>query len=192
MYVQTKGDDPKVIVPWRQIVACIALYAEADDDTKESIRRSWHKDLIKYAVAATRWMRVVGPMGATICTLLDMQWKPLHPCRWMPPQQDHYEDFTTHPHISDHRMLHLIERHLRTQLWCNAADDFTRAGFQEGLPDFAATGKAYKQLVKEELFTEAKALEVALVNKSWTARRIRDEEVLVAEADKEKVSAALL
>ena len=137
-----KSYDPRIVIPWTQIEAWILLYMEADSDYREVTTVCWHKMLSKLQDASTRWMRVIGPLSATISTLLDMQGKPAHPCRWIPGGSSDYVDFAEHPHISDHRMLHLVENSLTQKVWADVADTGIQAGFEEGIPDFEAVNEA--------------------------------------------------
>ena len=74
-----KTFDPKVTIPVGQIETWMELFYNANQDKKKIITECWHKALAKLKGDAGRWMRVIGPMTATICTLLDMEWSPTHP-----------------------------------------------------------------------------------------------------------------
>ena len=87
-FKKCKSVDPKISLPIKQLSAWMRLYSEADEDKKQRILKCWHKTLRKLQHPGGRWMQARGPLAATICTLLDMEWKPLHPCKWKPKDED--------------------------------------------------------------------------------------------------------
>lgn len=106
----------------------------------------------------TRWMKVRGPMSATIGTLLDLGWRPVHPTSWIPSQNcDDYVDFYENHRVSEHKVIHMIEKDLTKKIWREADDGGTNGGFRKGKPSMHTINRAYKQLEKEEKHQESKA-----------------------------------
>jgi hypothetical protein len=166
------------------------LYTEADERKKAKINRCWHKALKKLQHPEARWLHARGPMTATICTLLDMGWTPIHPCKWLPNDTDDKQntiDFNRTEGVTNFEVKHLIEQHLTNKVWKEAADDGTNSGYAEGKPILTAVDKAYKYLNSKGMHEEAKALQTVILNKSWTAGR-RHQEGLTKEEEGEDAS----
>ena len=143
------------------------------DEKKDIIQKNWHKTLRQLQNPDGRWMKVKGPMAATICTLLDMKWKPIHPCKWMPHDSEEIEDFSGVEGVTNHKVKHLAEKHLTDSIWKEAADDNDNGGYEKGKPDLTAASRAYDFFTKKEMHEEAKALQTVILNKSWTAERVQ-------------------
>lgn len=56
-----------------------------------------------------RWMKVKEPMAATIRTLLDMNWKPIHPSKCVPEGEQEAVDFNEVADVTAQREAHGAE-----------------------------------------------------------------------------------
>ena len=79
--------DPRVTLPLEQVKAWIGIWNRAKCSDKTRIKKQWAKQYAKLAKVRhdIRWMMVRGPIGATITTLVELGWKPIHPYRWITP-----------------------------------------------------------------------------------------------------------
>ena len=81
--------DPAVTVTVG-IVAYFLKRVRADGAMLERINTVWSRALHRFESLApqVRWNAVTGPLGALICTLLDMGWRPARPHLWTDHQGD--------------------------------------------------------------------------------------------------------
>ena len=63
--------DPRSTAPLDQLVAWVSLYLDADQTMKDSIAECWPITLRKLSQSECKWPKVIGPLSATIATLLD-------------------------------------------------------------------------------------------------------------------------
>ena len=148
------------------------MWARAAVDTKGSISKRWTKAYRTIAAAGNRWLRVRGPITATIATLLDRGFKPLSPTQWLTPDGQYISNFDHEPGISQYHVLDQIQRMLELKQWEAASSHHNGSGLASGLPCLAPTSRAYNDLIKKGKLEEAAALEAVVVNKVWTKERM--------------------
>ena len=77
--------DPRVTIPLQKIRSWMSLWGRSNPHTKRRLKKSWHKLYRKLAQSKARWQCARGTASATICTLLDLGWKPIQPEKWITP-----------------------------------------------------------------------------------------------------------
>ena len=113
--------DPRVTMPYTQIKAWIGLWRRSCKSIRTILRKTWQKLYRKLAKAKSRWQMVRGPASATISTLLDLGWKPVHPDSWITDSGLEWARFDAVEGVTHHHVLHVIEQQLTQRLWCHAA-----------------------------------------------------------------------
>ncbi len=76
------GADPAIRVPLEQLSEWIDAWLNLDDSMRQRVRRSWRNIMPTLVRDERRWKRANGFMSATICTLIDLGWKPSSPSHW--------------------------------------------------------------------------------------------------------------
>lgn len=77
--------DPEVKCRVTVVKEWLSLWRGMVAEDRASVENLWKKKLPQLQEAATRWLRVRGPVTAVIATLLALQWKPVRPVAWMEP-----------------------------------------------------------------------------------------------------------
>ena len=84
------GNDPGFFLPTKQIKAWRATWRVMPSAFKADTRKAWRRlaPQLERLPANRRWSHAKGPMGATICTLLDFSWTPTLPIVWGAPDNE--------------------------------------------------------------------------------------------------------
>ncbi len=154
------GADPAVRLPMEQIGEWIDIWMGSGPVLRRRIRNMWMKEMPPLVKHEQRWSCARGPMRATICTLVDMGWKPASPDHWR---------------VSDTLMAvvggasfaksHILAQAYRT-LVARLASEARSHHFGEGIGDdilFQGARNAKKVLVRKEEYAAAAALDFIVV-----------------------------
>ena len=115
------------------------------------------------------WSKALGPMGATIATLLQLGWNPATPDRWI-DHKDRLIEINLHD-SGNRDVLKEVERRAEEQCWEEAAKHYSGAGLEKGIPSFQAAKSAWRKFMKDDQKAEAKALEAAVCGGCWPGER---------------------
>ena len=125
-----------------------------------------------------RWKCVRGPLSAAVATLLDRQWLPALPHKWLAPERTQRAELGAEPG-ADQRIAAYFTETAETDAWKTAAAHFAGQGLDEGKPCTSSYLKARKFLVKSGRLEQATALDAvaaggATCGSRWAteARRI--------------------
>ena len=163
--------DPRVCIPYDQTKAWMAIHSRMSTPSKLQVEITWPKRWAKLKKAKSRWQCVKGPMDATIATLIDAGWQPVHPTTWIIPGGQSMIDFDETPGISHYRVLHHFREGLETKLWKHASETHGGGGLEDGVPHFGPASRAHNDFVKQGKHKEARALEVIVTGRSWCGER---------------------
>ena len=178
-----RSADPRVVMPLGQVRTWMRLWKNADETVKDDIKKVWKIGLRRMADEQARWMRVTGPMSATIATMMDVGWAPVLPNRWLTKDKSAVATFDAKEGITQMHVCHIIENDILDKIWKHAADASCGRGLQTGYPLFEPIAKAHKKLIKEGHTEAAKALITVVTNRSWPGDRLLQEGVVDKEED---------
>ena len=160
--------DPGVAIPIQVLSSWIELWV-THTDQRSRIRRIWPRLLWNLRDSNTRWMKVKGPIGATIAVLLDARWRSVHPDGWMLPEPcDDYWPIVTEGHqqgLIDH-----FAQTLASNLWNAASRFFEGAGVERGI-DLSVPKSLLKRFQDEGRHSEYGLLSAVCVCDLWPAAR---------------------
>ena len=88
-----RSADPRIVMPLGQVRTWMRLWKGGGDLIKDQIRQVWKIGLRRMADEPTRWLRVTGPMTATIATMMDIGWAPVLPNKWLNPDRSSVATF---------------------------------------------------------------------------------------------------
>ena len=121
---------------------------------RRRIRRFWRKKAPMLASNPRRWNQATGPISATICSVLEAEWKPSSPGFWQSPDGSATLDGAL---FNKAQIIDSFSSDMEMQTWKAAARHSASSGLERGIiTDFAK--KARSQLIKEGNFTAARAL----------------------------------
>jgi hypothetical protein len=163
--------DPRINVPMEQVTSWMNMWAKSTFEMKANISACWAKLYRKMASSSKRWLLVKGPMSAIIATVIEIGWKPIAPNEWV-TADGQFACFDAVPGASQYQVQFEFKRILERDLWTHAASAYNGGGLGSGTPHFGPASKAYRDLLKEGLYEEAKALEAIVTNKTWCGHRL--------------------
>jgi hypothetical protein len=151
------------------LVLWIKVIRKVPTERLLALGKAWEAAVGKLQDKRTRWATVVGPLGATVATLLDLGWVPLRPGEWVDELGDTW-NFTC-------RLVALGELKTRVleasaaKLWASAVNGRHGADLAEGACLAAATMLA-KEYSRAKDYSSKNMLTTVLTGGSWTAPRI--------------------
>lgn len=163
--------DPRISMPIEQIEAWMRIWRTTRNKEKPSIFKLWkmvHKTLKN---VKGRWHHVNGPMPATIATMIDLGWDPIHPFKWLTPDRTRQTNFMDSD-AAHHRVTHEISKTIEERIWQGAAKSYNSKGLEHGRPNLGPASQAFSKLLREGKRKEAFALEGVVLNRAWCNHRI--------------------
>ena len=149
--------DPYISIRVEQLATWIDLWVSYGSDVQSKLQNMWRKKLS--AIICNRkhmWSLAKGPMTATICTLLEIGWKPTSPSRWFTGESWAMVGSASY---SKAHILGQAQQDLKARLWSKAARHRNHGkGLETGAYLFAAK-KARANLVKEGELLAVRALD---------------------------------
>ena len=70
----------------------------------------------------TRWLRVTGPMTATIATMMDIGWAPVLPNKWLNQDKTAVATFDAIDGVTQKHVCFVIENNINKNMWKHASD----------------------------------------------------------------------
>ena len=129
---------PQTAAKVEQISEWISMWRNSNVDTRRRIRKIWR--------TRRRWNQAMGPISATICSVLEAGWK---------PSSSATLDGAL---FNKAQIIDSFSSDMEMQTWKAAARHSSSSGLEKGIiTDFAK--KARSQLIKEGNFTAARALD---------------------------------
>jgi hypothetical protein len=104
-----RSADPRIVMPLGQVRTWMRLWHNANGELRRDIKQCWKTALRKMADKGTRWMRVTGPLTATIATLFDVGWTPALPNQWLTKDKRQTATFDDDEGVSQYHICHCIE-----------------------------------------------------------------------------------
>ena len=173
-----RSADPRIVMPMGQVRTWMRLWKDSGDDLKKDIKEVWKTALRKMADQNTRWMRVRGPLAATIATLMDIGWTPALPNKWLTSDKSMIATFDAIDGVTQYHVCHSIESDIHNKMWRHAAEGYCGRGLQAGIPILEPAMKAQAKLLKEGEIEAAKALVIVSTNRSWPGERLMSEGII--------------
>ena len=133
-------------MPMGQVRSWMRLWKNAADDLRKDIKEVWKIGLRKMAEEKTRWMRVKGPLTATIATLMDAGWAPVLPHKWLTRDKSQTASFDAIDGVTQLHVCHVVENDIIEKVWRNVAEAHCGQGLGRGGPLLDPAEKAYKKL----------------------------------------------
>ena len=78
-----EGADPVIETKVQQVCASCDLWGKLGTVQRKRVRRVWMRSMPRVVADERRWQKACGPLEATICTLVDLGWKPIAPDAWI-------------------------------------------------------------------------------------------------------------
>ena len=75
-----KEADPRLMLPLQQIKPW--LIKQTRQQAMDLVQKAWKMQAAKLSAARVHWVYARGTMGARLCILLDLGWKPTEPLSW--------------------------------------------------------------------------------------------------------------
>ena len=165
-------EDPAVKMRLKQLSQWAQLWGEADDGMRRRIRRVWTLAYrtLSAAEARRRWHGIIGPIGATIATILDIGWKPIARDFWQGP--DWSWQITGEWFTSPSFEASLTQAVLRP-LWEHAARHFGGGGLGDG-GDVSALRRHLATLRRNGKAQDAALLQTIGAGGAWSESRFAD------------------
>ncbi len=163
--------DPAIRIPLEQISEWIDLWLAASPQLRQRIRRSWMRNMPRLVRDPDRWKHARGPMAATICTLVELGWKPASPAHWRVDDQ-----LMAVADGAAYAKAHVLAR-AQEDLIKNIARRANGHPQGKGIGDnifFDGLRQARRALVKEGEFVAASALELIAIG-SCTDPQVDDQ-----------------
>ncbi len=164
--------DPALKMRLKQFSAWMDLWSPAGEQLRSRIRRAWTacRRRLAQTPKADRWRGVIGPVGATIATLLDIGWNPVAPDFWKAPEWDWQlgdERFETPAFVAS------VARAVSGPLWREAAKHHGGGGLEKG-GDVSTLRKHIIWLNKKGRPLEAALLQTIGSGGAWTESRFAE------------------
>jgi len=165
--------DPAITRPIAQLREWRRLWLEADSDQRKEINKVWMKNHI-ILKDKDRWREVVGPLSATMATLLDLGWFPVHPSRWMSQDRNNCFHLTQcESHFST--FLVTIRHQLIAKQWkispLDVSGEYPTILTPQSVEVLEGAKQAHRKLLREGLPDAARALTSVVLNRSWPNSR---------------------
>ena len=164
--------DPAVRMRLQQVKAWLRLWCATSRGERPRIRRAWACTYRRLAQTPTRrrWRSVVGPMGATIATLLDIGWIPAAPDHWRSPECDwRFGD----EYFETPAFTACIVRAAQAQGWRAAAAHYCGEGLADG-GNFTVLRKHIQSLRAQGRGQEAAILQTIGAGGAWCEARFAE------------------
>ncbi|CAK0892726.1 unnamed protein product, partial [Prorocentrum cordatum] len=175
--IEYGDDDPAKRIRRQQIAAWLTMWRQCPG-IHDRIRQSWDKILDRIRKAGQRKWRIVrGPVGATIATLLEINWDPIAATQWdtdagkswlIPARED--EDFKK-LNADYSEIFNDINSSVDRVLWTRASkheagDDLHSGG------DFSTIKQENRRLARREQYSEIALNTVVTTGGQWTRTRM--------------------
>ena len=163
--------DPGVKARLMIVKDWVALW-NSHGDKKDRIRKVWAKEYLKMQ-GPYRWRTVAGPIGATIATLLDINWDPAAPDVWQDCKEGGGKWRLEGQLTGDEECLKQIRESITQLQWKKAAEHHCGKGLQHG-SDLRQVRKQIRWLTERDMKGKAGILRAAVTGSMWTRQRKKD------------------
>ena len=162
-------NDPAIKSRAITIADWVRLWCEADGHLRHELGATWTAKLAELKGRAN-WKKVKGPLGAVICTLIDIGINPRSPDMWVAPGGATWRIDDRQPPQNPNYFAKLISSMVGVKLWKKAAEHRAGQGVQEGV-DLSVLVRHLGSLHKNEQRAAAGVLKKAAIAGLWTAER---------------------
>ena len=152
--------DPFIKCPLEQIDTWIQTWNDATATDRHDARVTWQRCLTKYLTTG-KYLNSMGPVAATINSVLRAGWKPARPDLWQVEEGTNIE--VTKLPLAKFQIIARAQHDLQVKVWAKAAAHEHGGGLETGIPSFQAARDAVRYLKKHGYYAEARALEYVLV-----------------------------
>jgi hypothetical protein len=127
--------DPAYFVPREVVLNWLTTWPSAEQ-WHRAIVRIWSKVTARVE-GATRWHRVLGPLGTLVATLLDIGWDPVEPLRWVDHTKQSWDIDPLLPEVQA-QIIPLLDRAIDLKVWRQAATHNLGRGLEQGVDWFSS------------------------------------------------------
>ncbi len=155
-WVFGSGCDPAVSIRVEQLGEWCDIWADATSGKRQRIHKQWMRLMPSLVNNSGRWSVSGGPMAATICTLVEIGWKPISPSAWLVE-----EGLVAYVSGTAYAKAHILARAAQDleKILCKAAEAHAHGNGLGGHLNLQAARKAKAHLVKQGRYTEAAAVD---------------------------------
>ena len=167
--------DPAIALPVEQVKMWIRLWERASKRQRNEIRLAWARGMHRVLLGGVRWMKVTGPMQATMAVLGGIGWRPVAPDKWIDAAGDQYAELGWSP-FANASILDTLTVAFERAAWVSASSHFLGRGLESGTPVLEPARSARRWFRKRELWKELKALDCVVCGGVWSGFRMRHPE----------------
>ena len=152
----------------RQIIKDWLSLWERNPSERAAWTLAWQRAMPRLQ-GSRRWNLVRGPIGTTICTLIDGGWTPSGPVRWIENGAVR-RIWTFEPGLDPKPVLDAFSTHIRAALWAKAATFRNGTGLT-GIPDLTKLKQHIEWYHRKGLPGHAGALHAIATAATWPMER---------------------